>query len=67
MKASIIREMDSSDLIEAIAEKEMSLTKMKIGHKVAEIENPIEIRKTRRTVARMKTELRRRELEKAGK
>lgn len=67
MKASIIREMDSQELIEAIAEKELSLTKMKIGHKVAEIENPIEIRKTRRTVARMRTELRRRELEKASK
>jgi large subunit ribosomal protein L29 len=67
MKASIIREMDSQDLAEAISEKEVTLTKMKIGHKVADVENPIEIRKTRRTIARMKTELRRRELEEASK
>ncbi|CAG5079053.1 50S ribosomal protein L29 [Parvicella tangerina] len=67
MKASIIREMDTQDLTEAISEKEVTLTKMKIGHKVADIENPIEIRKTRRTIARMKTELRRRELEEASK
>ncbi len=66
MKASIIREMDLQDLTEKIRESEMSLTKMKVGHKIAEIENPIEIRKIRRTVARMKTELRRRELEKAN-
>lgn len=67
MKATIIKEMDTATLIENINEKETTLTKMKIGHKVADVENPIEIRKTRRTIARMKTELRRRELEKASK
>lgn len=66
MKASIIREMDLQDLTEKIRENEMELTKKKVGHKIAEIENPILIRQIRRTVARMKTEIRRRELEKAN-
>jgi large subunit ribosomal protein L29 len=66
MKASIIREMDLQDLTEKIRENELELTKKKVGHKIAEIENPILIRQIRRTVARMKTELRRRELEKAN-
>jgi large subunit ribosomal protein L29 len=63
MKASVIKEMDIQDIAEAIKENEMSLTKKKISHKVAELENPIEIRNIRRTVARLKTELRKRELE----
>lgn len=66
MKASIIREMDLQDLNDSIREKEQELTKKKVGHKIAEIQSPIDIRKIRRTVARMKTELRRRELEKAN-
>jgi len=66
MKASIIRELELQDLIDAIRENEQELTKKKVSHKIAEIPNPIEIRKIRRTVARMKTELRRRELEKAN-
>ena len=66
MKASIIREMDLQNLTDKIRENEMELTKKKVGHKIAEIENPILIRKIRRTVARMKTEVRRRELEKAN-
>ncbi|MFT5600371.1 MAG: large subunit ribosomal protein L29 [Flavobacteriales bacterium] len=63
MKASVIKEMDIQDIAEAIKENEMTLTKKKISHKVAELENPIEIRNVRRTVARLKTELRKRELE----
>jgi large subunit ribosomal protein L29 len=66
MKASIIRELELQDLIDAIRENEQELTKKKVSHKIAEIPNPIEIRKIRRSVARMKTELRRRELEKAN-
>ena len=58
--------MDLQDLTEKIRENEMELTKKKVGHKIAEIENPILIRQIRRTVARMKTEIRRRELEKAN-
>jgi large subunit ribosomal protein L29 len=65
MEASVIREMDIQDLVEALKTNELNLTKKKISHKVASLENPIELRKIRRTVARIRTEIRRRELEKA--
>ncbi len=63
MEASIIKEMGTQDLRESLRENELTLTKKKISHKVAELENPIEIRKIRRTVARIQTELRKRQLE----
>jgi len=63
MEASIIKEMGTQDLRETLRENELTLTKKKISHKVAELENPIEIRKIRRTVARIQTELRKRQLE----
>jgi large subunit ribosomal protein L29 len=66
MEASVIREMDIQDLVEALKTNELNLTKKKISHKVASLENPIELRKIRRTVARIRTEIRRRELEKAN-
>jgi len=37
------------------------LAKMKITHSVAPLENPIQIRNMRKTVARLKTELTKRE------
>lgn len=66
MEASVIREMVIQDLIEALQTNELKLTKKKIEHKVANLESPIELRKLRRTVARIRTEIRRRELEKAN-
>jgi len=66
MEASVIREMDIQDLVEELKTNELNLTKKKISHKVASLENPIELRKIRRTVARIRTEIRRRELEKAN-
>ena len=37
------------------------LEKMKLTHAVAPMENPLQIRQTRRTIARLKTELTKRE------
>ena len=40
------------------------LTKMKMNHAVSPLENPMLIRTTRRNIARLMTELRKRELNK---
>jgi len=40
---------------------------MKMNHAISPLENPLEIRNTRRTIARLKTELRRRQLEESKK
>jgi len=44
-----------------IADFSEQLTKMKLTHRVAPIENPIQIRKVRKTIARLQTELTKRE------
>jgi large subunit ribosomal protein L29 len=46
----------------ADAMQEMN-AKMKLNHAVTPLENPMQIKFTRRTVARLKTELRNRELQ----
>ena len=63
MKAEEIKGLTNEELMEALENNASTLNKAKINHKVAESENPIEIRKIRRTVARIKTELRSRELQ----
>lgn len=62
MTQAEISELSTPELIENIGEKTITLEKLKLNHSVSEDENPIRIRFERRTVARLKTELRKREL-----
>ena len=57
MKSGEIKELSLADLRERIEEQEAALAKLKLNDAVATIENPLAIRTTRRTVARLKTEL----------
>lgn len=63
MKAAQVRELTIEELKETLADKEMKLAKLKINHKISDVENPIEIRRERRNIARIKTELRSREIQ----
>lgn len=63
MKAAQVRELTIEELMETLADKEMKLAKLKINHKISDVENPIEIRRERRNIARIKTELRSREIQ----
>ncbi len=63
MKQQVIKELSTSDMIERLAEEKERLTKLRLSHAVSPLENPQVIKETRRTIARLKTELRRRELE----
>ena len=63
MKQQVIKELSTPDMIERLAEEKERLTKMKLTHAVSPVENPETIKEVRRTIARLKTELRRRELE----
>ncbi len=61
MKQQEISTLSTDDLksqMESLSEK---LMKMKLAHSVTPMENPLQIRHARRTVARMKTELTKRE------
>ena len=57
MKQSEIKELSTEELVEHIENKTIALEKMVLAHRVSEIENPLTIRNTRKTVARLKTEL----------
>ena len=67
MTQNEIKELSTKDLVEKITEEKASLTKTKMGHKVSPIENPLKIRQARRTIARMATELVKRQLTEAKK
>lgn len=54
--------LDEQTLNDKISEEKMQLKKLKFSHAVNPIENPLSIRQMRRTIARMKTEQRKRAL-----
>ena len=58
MKTAEIKDMSVQDLQERIAAEKARLATMKVQHAVSPVENPSEIKKTRRDIARMMTILR---------
>jgi large subunit ribosomal protein L29 len=61
MKQQEITKLSVEDVKKRISEFSEQLVKMKLSHKVAPMENPIQIRHVRRSIARLKTELSKRE------
>ena len=57
-----LKEMSEADLKARIQEDELRLKKLEFAHAISPLENPMSIRDLRRDVARLKTELRKREL-----
>jgi large subunit ribosomal protein L29 len=62
MKNTEIREMTTTDLAERVGVETSNYKQMTLNHSISPLENPTQIRQLRRTIARMKTELRQREL-----
>ena len=63
MKHQVITDLSTADMVERLKDEQERLTKMKLSHAISPLENPQTIKEQRRTIARLKTELRRRELE----
>lgn len=61
MKQSEITAMSIEELTEKLAESRKQYADMKMAHSVTPMENPLQLRKSRRTVARLATELTKRE------
>jgi large subunit ribosomal protein L29 len=61
MKQSEIIAMSNEELTEKLAETKKQYADMKMSHAVTPMENPLQLRKSRRTVARLATELNKRE------
>ena len=64
MKIAEIREIATNELAERIQTEVANYNQMVLNHSISPLENPAQIKKLRRTIARMKAELRQRELNK---
>jgi large subunit ribosomal protein L29 len=64
MKTKEIKELETKELVERIETEVAKYEQMKFNHTVSPLENPSQIKATRRDIARMKTVLRQRELNK---
>ena len=64
MKNTDIKSLSTEELSQKIGSEKETLRKLQFAHQVAAIENPMKIGETRRVIARLKTELRAKELQK---
>jgi large subunit ribosomal protein L29 len=63
MKNSEIIELTTAEIIERILNTREELVRMRLNHSVNPLENPMKIRFIRKDIARLNTELRKRQLE----
>jgi len=57
MKNTEIKALTTEQLAEKVKEQTSAIQKIKFAHAVTPLENPMQIRYTRRLIARLKTEL----------
>ena len=62
MKKEAINELSPADLMERIEERRLEYVKMKLNHAVSPLDNPHKLGACRKEIARMMTELRKREM-----
>ena len=62
MKTREIKELTTAEIQDRLVAEKENLTKMTLNHAISPPDNPALIRETRRTIARLATELRQREL-----
>ena len=62
MKKEAINELSTADLMERIEERRLEYVKMKLNHAVSPLDNPHKLGACRKEIARMMTELRKREM-----
>ena len=63
MKKESIKDMSTADLQDKLEQTREQLVKLRLNQAVTPLDNPNQIRNTRKDIARYLTELRRRELE----
>lgn len=62
MKKEEIKELSTKDLKDRLAEMEKEYLQLKINHSISPLDSPAKITHDRKMIARVKTELRQREL-----
>jgi len=66
MKQEVIRELSTPELKERLDEEHIQLSRLKLNHAISPLENPNKIKVYRRTVARLTSEVTKRQKEAAG-
>jgi len=62
-----IKELSTDDLLEKVVDMKLNMKKIEFNNVVSPIDNPLVIRQMRRDIAKLKTEIRRREIESSEK
>ena len=62
MKIAEIRELSTQELLERADAEVAAYAQKRINHSISPMENPSQLKQQRKLIARMKTELRQREL-----
>ena len=57
-----LKDLNTSDLKARIQEDQLRLKKLEFAHAISPLENPMTIRDLRRDIARLKTELKKKEM-----
>ncbi len=57
MKKADIKNLSAGDLQNKLTEAKAEYNKLRLAHKISPVENPIQIRDLRKTIARLNTEL----------
>jgi len=63
MKQSEIKELSTADLQENLDTLKKNYTDLKVAHAISPLENPVQLRALRKSVARIATELTKRDLQ----
>ena len=63
MKQSEIKGLSAAQLQENLSQAKKAYANLKLAHAISPIENPLQIRSLRRTIARLATELTKKEVQ----
>ncbi|MCL4481377.1 MAG: 50S ribosomal protein L29 [Bacteroidetes bacterium] len=63
MKTSEIKELTTAEVTEKLANGKEELVRMCLNHSVNPLDNPMKIRYARKNIARLNTEIRKRQIE----
>jgi len=62
MKIAEVKELSNQEIIERIDGEKEKLPQLKLNHSISPLDNPNQIKEVRKTIARLNTELRAREM-----
>ena len=62
MKIREIKELNNKEIQERMDAEKEHLVRLKLNHSISPLDNPLQIKEVRRTIARLATELRQREI-----